>query len=135
MADDTLAVADAQGWDRAHVVGFSMGGTVAQTLAIRHTTRVRTLTSISSGPSRHLTRPTLRLTRAVARSARRTPRNRAEHKDFTAELYNMFRSPGFPSDEVWRRQVAGRSTTAPTTQTGHDAKRRRFLRPVTEQPH
>jgi pimeloyl-ACP methyl ester carboxylesterase len=43
----------------------------------------------------------------VARSAGRTSRNRAEHEDFTAKLYNVFRSPGFPGDEVWRRQVAG----------------------------
>jgi pimeloyl-ACP methyl ester carboxylesterase len=132
MADDTVAVADALGWDRAHVVGFSMGGTIAQTLAIRHTTRVRTLTSISSGPSPRLTRPTLKLTRAVARSARRTPRNRAEHEDFIAELYNMFRSPGFPSDEAWRRQVAREEDDRAYDPDGHDAKRRRFLRPVTE---
>src|ERR1700722_20988867 len=36
MADDTLAVADALGWNSALVVGFSMAGTIAQTLAIRH---------------------------------------------------------------------------------------------------
>ena len=48
MADDALAVLDAVGVERAHVMGLSMGGMIAQTLAIEHPDRIATLTSVMS---------------------------------------------------------------------------------------
>ena len=48
MACDAVAVLDDLGIDRADVVGASLGGMIAQTLAIEHRDRVRTLTSIMS---------------------------------------------------------------------------------------
>lgn len=44
MAEDALAVLDDAGVDDAHVVGASMGGVIAQVLAIRWPERVRSLT-------------------------------------------------------------------------------------------
>ena len=43
LAEDAVAVLDACGFDRAHVVGLSMGGMIAQELAIRHSDRVGAL--------------------------------------------------------------------------------------------
>ncbi|MER8656878.1 alpha/beta hydrolase [Mesorhizobium sp. M0847] len=50
MADDAVRVLDGCGIGKAHVVGMSMGGTIAQRLALRHPSRVITLTVISSSP-------------------------------------------------------------------------------------
>ena len=50
MAEDALEVADALGWERFHAVGVSMGGMVAQELAIRYPARVRTLALIATQP-------------------------------------------------------------------------------------
>jgi 3-oxoadipate enol-lactonase len=50
MADDTVAIADAMGYDRFHLAGISMGGMISQEVALRHRGRLRSLTLISTTP-------------------------------------------------------------------------------------
>lgn len=48
MVDDTVGLLDHLGLDAAHVVGYSMGGWIAETLAFRHPERVRSAVLIGS---------------------------------------------------------------------------------------
>ncbi|MER8644966.1 alpha/beta hydrolase [Mesorhizobium sp. M1252] len=50
MADDAVRVLDSCGIGKAHVIGMSMGGMIAQRLVLKHPLRVISLTVISSSP-------------------------------------------------------------------------------------
>ena len=52
MAGDAIGLMDALGVGRAHVVGASMGGMIAQLMAINHPARTKSLTSIMSTTGR-----------------------------------------------------------------------------------
>jgi pimeloyl-ACP methyl ester carboxylesterase len=107
MADDTVGLLDALGLDQAHFVGASMGGMIAQTVAIEHPERVLTLTSIMSSTGDQRVGGS---TEAAARVLARPPaRNRAEAIQRTVDAYRVIGSPGFELDEAGLRERAGRS--------------------------
>jgi pimeloyl-ACP methyl ester carboxylesterase len=102
MADDTLGLLDALGIDSAHIVGISMGGMIAQLLAIRHPARVRTLTLImthSGNPSLPGARWPIRL-RMVLRPKLQS---REQIVRYSMQTMRLIGSPGFPfPDDVLR---------------------------------
>lgn len=108
MADDAVAVLDALGWRSAHIVGASMGGMIGQIMAVRHPSRLRTLTSIMSAPSPRLgTR--LGTLMGIMRLGRQTPRDPAEAGRQMVALKRLMASPGYPLDEDWLDELGRRS--------------------------
>ena len=52
MIDDAVRILDGYGIAAAHLVGMSMGGALAQLVALKHPARAASLTVISSSPDR-----------------------------------------------------------------------------------
>jgi pimeloyl-ACP methyl ester carboxylesterase len=104
MADDSVGLLDELGIDAAHVVGASMGGMIAQTIAIRHLQRVRSLTSIMSTPGPRIGPPTQA---AAAALLAPSPTSREEAVERALAATKVIGSPGFPADEEWVAESAG----------------------------
>lgn len=116
MADDAAGLLEALDLEPAHVVGASLGGMVAQTLAARHPDSVRTLTSMMSMTgSRRSGQPALRMYRVLLA---RAPRDREEFIDRMVTVFETIGSPGFDSDEARLRDQAARTYDRGTNPAG-----------------
>ncbi len=141
LADDAFGLLDHLDIGAAHVVGASMGGMIAQTMAIAHPERVRSLTSIMSTTGRRTVgwqSPAL-LPMLIAR---RGP-DREAYVAGGLRVWQLIGSPGFPPDlaklerrghETYDRGVSRsgvmRQMMAVLTQTDRTAQLRRLSMPT-----
>ena len=109
MADDAIGVLSALGVARAHVVGVSMGGMVAQLMAAKFRSRVLSLTSImSSSGKRGLPGPT----RAVRRALLRRPKSAHDLDAVIEHAVDFLKTIGSPSYPTPEKHLRRRVTRA-----------------------
>jgi len=104
MAGDAAGLLDALGIEAAHVVGASLGGMIAQTLAIERPERVLSLASLMSTTGNpEVGRPT---PQGLAGLTTVPPRDRDGYVLALVEARRLIGSPGFPFDEERAAGVA-----------------------------
>jgi pimeloyl-ACP methyl ester carboxylesterase len=143
MTDDAIAVLDALGWERAHIFGASLGGIIAQRIALRHPGRVLSVTSAMGMPSDAVGIKGGRYVRfgLLARLSRvKFPEGREGDIQLSLMLAREIASPAYPFDEdaarewIEREADSGpRDTKAQSRQVGapwHGPKLRDLNKPV-----
>ena len=107
MAADAVGLLDALGIARAHIVGASMGGMIAQEIAIHWPERVRSLTSIMSttGDPR-LPPPTPQVMQVFTKPP---PKTAEEYVEANVAAWLIFRGASYPEDEKRDRTRAIRA--------------------------
>jgi pimeloyl-ACP methyl ester carboxylesterase len=107
MAEDAAGLMRELSLAPAHVIGASMGGMIAQTLAARHPRSVRSLVSImSSTGSMRSGQPSLRVYRALLAVA---PQERDAFIEHTVRVFKLIGSPGMPRNVEDIRVLAATS--------------------------
>jgi len=100
MAADVVGLLDALAIPRAHLVGISMGGMIAQEVAAKYPDRAASLTSImSSSGNRRVLRPTRKARKALLSK----PADPADAESIVRHLVGVLGvigSPAFPTDEA-----------------------------------
>ena len=109
MADDAVGLMDALGAGRAHIVGASMGGMIAQLVAINHPGRTKSLISIMSTTGRRdLPSGNPETLSVLFRPPNSTSRD--DLIDASILVQKALSGPGFPSNEAEMRARAERRT-------------------------
>jgi pimeloyl-ACP methyl ester carboxylesterase len=107
LADDAVGLLDALDIPAAHIVGASMGGFIAQLVAINHPPRVLSLTSIMSGPNGDdAVPPTLEATQFLISAPGPT---REERIELGVRARELFVGSGNPFDEEVERRLIARA--------------------------
>ena len=107
MADDAVGLLDTLGISKAHICGASMGGMIAQTIAIRHPLRVLSLISIYSTTGNRELPPADAIVLALLLAP--VPKEREAYIDHMASLFRAMAGPGFVFDEAWARMITSRA--------------------------
>ena len=120
MADDAVGVLDAYSIDRAHIVGASMGGMIAQQVALRHPDRVLTITPMISTPDPSaitdalegatsggaLPGPTDEVMAAITGRAELDWSDPEAVVDDAVGLFRILAGTKYPYDEALQREIA-----------------------------
>jgi pimeloyl-ACP methyl ester carboxylesterase len=108
MAADTVGLLDTFGITSAHVCGASMGGMIAQQLAVRHPKRVKSLTlMMTTSGARRLPGPSLQVRRAlISKPQQRDLNSVIAHY---VRLYKLIGSPGYPATDEYLHSRLGLS--------------------------
>jgi pimeloyl-ACP methyl ester carboxylesterase len=143
MTDDAIAVLDALGWQQAHLFGASLGGMIAQRIALRHPRRVLSVVSAAGMPSDTSGLGAVRYVRfgMLARLARlKIPDGRDGDIQLSLALARAVASTAYPFDETAAREwierevdSGPRDTRAQSRQVGaawHGPKLRELRKPT-----
>ncbi|WP_422034868.1 alpha/beta fold hydrolase [Reyranella sp.] len=108
MAADAIGLLDALGIDRAHMVGGSMGGMIAQVIAATHPTRTRSLVSIMSTSGRYGL-PAGKPEAVAMLSAQPEGTEREQLIAHGMKLRTVISGPGYPTDPAAMRALVERN--------------------------
>jgi pimeloyl-ACP methyl ester carboxylesterase len=115
MAGDSIGVLDHLGIEQAHIVGASMGGMIAQTLAIRYPQRALSLVSIMSNTGSFWSgQPALAMYAVLLKPS---PRDRERFIEHGVEMFTKIGGSGYEPDIEDLRDIATRSYDR-----GHDPR-------------